>query len=279
MYRALTLSLAIIYTTAHAADIKERTDAHGIAQVWVPPGTFMMGTDNPNFTEPSWAVKVFPTEAPRFETTITEGYWIDKYEATNESFQAFVDADGYTTEAFWSKEGWDWISGRYLPIYPIPCHEGAANLPRACITWYEAEAYAAWRGGRLPTEAEWEYAAAGPSSLIFPWGNEWQDNHANIGDTALPVGSLPAGVSWVGAHDMSGNVMEWVSDWINFDFDRSTQGDNPTGSPTGFKKMEKGGWYGSHPNVSRNAYHHFEDAPIYQDSHIGVRVVTPAKMP
>ena len=87
--------------------------------------------------------------------------------------------------------------------------------PRVCVTWYEAEAYAHWRGGRLPTEAEWEYAARGPESRIYPWGETFDPTRCNLVDSkgAKPVGSYPNGVSWTGLHDMAGNAMEWVADW------------------------------------------------------------------
>jgi formylglycine-generating enzyme required for sulfatase activity len=103
------------------------------------------------------------------------------------------------------------------------------SLPRDSLTWHDASDFCASRGARLPTEAEWEYAARGPDALDYPWGNTF-DTHAlnfcdkncyltakammaasdNYGGTA-PVGSYPQGASWVGALDMSGNVWEWVS--------------------------------------------------------------------
>jgi formylglycine-generating enzyme required for sulfatase activity len=146
-----------------------------------------------------------------------------------------------------------------------------------CVTWYEAEAYARWRGGHLPTEAEWEYAARGPQSLIYPWGNEFDSNRANvIGSTGpTPVGSYPNGVSWVGAHDMAGNAMEWVWDWRDGEYYKLNVQYDPQGPETGTIKIEKGGWYDSNQFVARSAYRHFEDPPSYGDRHIGFRIVTP----
>ena len=82
-----------------------------------------------------------------------------------------------------------------------------------CLTWFEAEAYAAWRGGRLPTEAEWEYAARGPKSTVYPWGDAFDREEANVLNSVAPqpVGSYPTGASWVGAEQLSGNVWEWVA--------------------------------------------------------------------
>jgi formylglycine-generating enzyme required for sulfatase activity len=102
------------------------------------------------------------------------------------------------------------------------------TLPRTNVAWQDAEAHCERRGGRLPTEAEWEYAARGPAGLIFPWGNsfeggranycdagcefQWRDRNINDGwPKPAPVGSYPGGASWVGALDMAGNVWEWTS--------------------------------------------------------------------
>lgn len=87
--------------------------------------------------------------------------------------------------------------------------------PRNCVTWVEAYDYCESRGVHLPTEREWEYAARGPDGLIYPWGNDWNEDNVvwggNSGRHTATVGSKPDGVSWVGAYDLSGNVWEWVS--------------------------------------------------------------------
>jgi formylglycine-generating enzyme required for sulfatase activity len=162
-----------------------------------------------------------------------------------------------------------------LPIDCIP--DALPDEPRVCVTWYEAEAYARWRGGRLPTEAEWEYAARGPQALIYPWGNTFDGSKANLVDSSgpAPVGSFPAGASWVGVQDMAGNAMEWVQDWLDFNYYKQKVKNDPQGPEAGTYKIEKGGWWGSNPFVARGAYHHFEDPPTYQDHHIGFRIVTP----
>ncbi len=261
-----------------------RVDAYGIEQVYVPAGCFMMGTSDAEaeyastLDAPDWSVRRISSEQAQHEVCISSGYWIDRYEVTNAAFQAFVDADGYTTEAYWSQPGWNWLNRQNVDNLPLAdCHGEHADHPRVCITWFEAEAYARWRGGALPTEAQWEYAARGPESLIYPWGNEWDAARANVLDSTwlTPVGSYPDGVSWVGAHDMAGNAMEWVQDWLSRDYDPDSVTD-PTGAARGTMKVEKGGWWGSNPVVARSAYRHFEDPPTYQDHHIGFRVVTPA---
>jgi formylglycine-generating enzyme required for sulfatase activity len=158
---------------------------------------------------------------------------------------------------------------------PRRCPDDAPDIPRRCINWFEAEAYAAWRGGALPTEAQWEYAARGPESTVYPWGDEWDPTRANVVDStaALAVGGYLNGASWVGALDMSGNAMEWVADWLGPHPDGPVT--DPIGPATGSIKVEKGGWWGSNAFVARSAYRHYEDPPDYQDKHIGFRVASP----
>ena len=255
-----------------------RVDPFGIEQVWVPPGTFLMGTaDSTGLEPPPWAAAEINSEQPQHQVTLTQGYWIDKFEVTNAAFAAFVDAGAYQNQDLWSEAGWDWLSKQDVDRLPLTCRSSVQpDHPRACITWYEAEAYSKWRGGRLPTEAEWEFAARGPDSTIYPWGNEWDESKANVVgiDGLVDAGSYPAGVSWVGAFEMSGNAMEWVQDWLDSDYYEGGDMVDPQGPETGVRKVEKGGWWGSDPFVARAAYRHFEDPPTYQDHHIGFRVVS-----
>ena len=264
---------------------KERTDERGVAQVWVPAGTFLMGTDETDPTgelaTPDWARFELASERPQHEVALSTGYWIDTTEVTNTAFQAFVDAGGYQDRSLWSDAGWTWLAGRDATALPAACVDAEPDQPRVCITWYESEAYAAWRGGALPTEAQWEYAARGPSSTIFPWGDDWDASKANVvdSDRLTAVGAYPDGASWVGAVDMAGNAMEWVADWYSAAYYKQEVRDDPTGPDKGSKKVEKGGWWGAVPYVARSAYRHFEDPPTYQDHHIGVRVVSVGEPP
>ncbi len=123
-------------------------------------------------------------ERPETQICFTSAYWIDRTEVTNAQF---------------GSEG----------------HFPGANHPRENLLWSEARDFCAAHDARLPTEAEWEYAARGPDNLIYPWGSELDPNNLvfdrNSGSQTADVGSKPGGVSWVGALDMSGNVFEWVS--------------------------------------------------------------------
>jgi len=256
-----------------------RMDAEGVEQVWVPAGTFPMGTDAvpSDVAIPGWARQELESEMPRHEVTLTRGYWLDQYEVTHAAFQAFIDAGGYQNPDYWSESGWRW-SRRVLDGGQLPaaCLHTESDHPRLCVTWYEADAYARWRGGRLPTEAEWEYAARGPEALHYPDGNDFDPAKANVVDSAgpTPVGAYPEGASWVGAHDLSGNAMEWVDDWLDRDYYKKGVNVDPKGPADGRIKVEKGGWWGSNAYVARAAYRHFEDTRTYQDHHIGFRIVT-----
>ncbi|HEX2907255.1 MAG TPA: formylglycine-generating enzyme family protein [Phototrophicaceae bacterium] len=259
-----------------------RVDKFGIEQVYVPAGCFLMGTSEAeadyarSLDAPEWAAKRLPSEQAQHEVCLSQGYWIDRYEVTHAAFQAFVDAGGYTTPDYWSDAGQKWLKRQKVERLPVECADTEAAHPRTCVTWFEAEAYARWRGGALPTEAQWEYAARGPEARIYPWGSEWNPDFANVVDSdgLTSVGSYPDGASWVGAEDMAGNAMEWVQDWLSSGYDSEAVTD-PTGATRGTMKVEKGGWWGSNPVVARAAYRHFEDPPTYQDHHIGFRVVSP----
>jgi formylglycine-generating enzyme required for sulfatase activity len=259
-----------------------RTDAFGIAQVWIPAGTFTMGTDAKAISTlekqspPPWVASELPSEMPAHKVALSNGYWIDTTEVSNADFAAFVKEGGYTNQALWSEDGWAWLATKDPSRLPVHCNGDVATQPRMCVTWYEADAYARWRGGRLPTEAEWEYAARGPTSSVYPYGDTFDREKANVLDSVSPkpVGSYPSGASWVGALDMSGNAMEWVSDWLGTDYYATSPATDPAGPATGEKKVEKGGWWGSNEFVARSAYRHYEDPPTYGDKHIGFRVAS-----
>ena len=283
---APTVSAPTAEPTATPAAGQLRVDAKGITQVRVPPGSFLTGTSEQQAQSlnvpdvPEWVKKESPSEQPQHEVHLTHGYWIDQYEVINAAFQAFIDAGGYTTRDYWSEAGWTWLR-KHAPRTGCLYQKSKDKADQPCvrITWYEAEAYAKWRGGRLPTEAEWEYAARGPQALIYPWGNTFDNAKANVvDDTGLkPVGSYPDGKSWVNAFDMAGNAMEWVQDWLSTSYYQQGVRDDPPGPATGTIKIEKGGWWGSNPYVARSAYRHFEDPPDYADQHIGFRIVSPAQ--
>src|SRR5204862_3726524 len=108
------------------------------------------------------------SEHPAHEVALSRGYWIDATEVTVAQFAAFKAAGGYDDDTFWSPEGLAWRQAMGGSPLPRHCLEQQPDEPLECVTWHAAEAYATWRGGRLPTEAEWEFAARGPESRVYP---------------------------------------------------------------------------------------------------------------
>jgi len=218
--------------------------------VLVPGGSFRMGSD-----------RHYAEEAPAHTTQVGD-VWIDRYQVTNEQFRAFVDETGYQTVAerpldpeefpgapienlqpgslvFTGTAGpvdlrdlmqwWTWTPGAswQAPHGPGSSIAGLEKHPVVHVAHEDAEAYAAWAGKSLPTEAEWEHAARGGlDGTLFTWGDEPEgadERRANYwhGDfpwraepgygATMPVGSFPA--NGYGLHDMAGNVWEWTADW------------------------------------------------------------------
>lgn len=227
---------------------KSRVDSKGVAQVWVPPGCYEMGSS------PLEDFRAYANETPRHTVCISAGLWMDEFEVTNESFRQFTAAGGFQERRYWSEEGWHAHEGRREP-YPMFAAYDQPRQPRVKITWYEAEAYAAWRGGKLPTEAQWEWAARGPESRRYPWGEEFLDGAANMDRLDLhrprPVGAYPAGRSWCGAEDMAGNVWEWVEDGYDAGAYVHASRLDPFTPPRGALRVIRGGAWGGIPGGSK----------------------------
>jgi formylglycine-generating enzyme required for sulfatase activity len=154
--------------------------------VWIEGGSFLMGSEHG-----------YPEEGPVREVAV-DGFWMQQTEVTNAQYGRCV-ADGACTPP--QAEGWD--------------ASALAEHPVSHVDWEQANAYARWAGGRLPTEAEWEKACRSDDGRLYPWGDgpptpELANFANNIGET-LPVGSLPDGASPYGILDLSGNVWEWTS--------------------------------------------------------------------
>lgn len=179
-----------------------------VTMVLVPAGCFDMGENGEGGTQ-----------------CFDESLWIGKYEVTNAEYAEFIAAGGYDNPDYWTEEGWTerQSAGWTQPAYWTDSTWNGDDQPVVGVSWYEAMAYANWRGMRLPTEAEWEYAARGVDGLLYPWGDEWNPDNLNWADTSpnvtFAVGSFPSGVSWVGAHDLSGNVWEWtLSEYADYPY-------------------------------------------------------------
>ena len=238
----------------------------GMVMVYAPAGEFEMGS-----------TKGDDDEQP-VHTVALDGFWIDRTEVTHAQYERCVAAGACTPRRF---SGFD----------PLDAHD---DHPAIYVTWYQAEAYCRWAGGRLPTEAEWEYAARGPESRAFPWGDEfdgtrlnycdancerdWADQTADDGyaETA-PVGSFPAGASWCGALDMAGNVWEWVADWYADDYYARSPSRNPTGPPSGRSRVLRGGSWGFDPFYVRSANRDDFLVPSNTYGHVGFRCARDAE--
>lgn len=124
--------------------------------------------------------------------------------------------------------------------------EGLEDHPVTNVAWADAAAYCDWRGARLPSEAEWEYAARGPEEFLYPWGNMAGAALANVNDAfdgTTSVGSFTSAASPFGVEDMAGNVWEWTADWYQADYYAVAPRENPTGPDSGTLRVARGGGF------------------------------------
>ena len=194
----------------------------GKDEIHVPGGTFVLGSEND-----AWA---YDNELDAHEVEVAP-FFVDRTPVTNAQFAEFVDGGGYRSPRHWSTAGWewreredaraplyweggrdDWERVRFGVLEPIPPAE-----PVQHVSSYEAEAFAHWAGKRLPTEVEWERAAAWhdhEGKFRYPWGQAWMGFEASLDRrrfSPAPVGSYAGGVSPVGCVQMAGDVWEWTS--------------------------------------------------------------------
>lgn len=211
----------------------------GIPMVLVPVGCFMMGSNNGDRID----------QLPVNEQCFDEPFWIDLTEVTQADFERLGGRKMYTY--------------RYL----------GESRPVDSITWFEARNFCALRGMRLPTEAEWEYAARGVDSWEYPWGNDWNANNRVTGNVARGssnVGSIPEGASWVGALDMISNAAEWVSSlYEDYPYSATDGREADTGDRTDVQRVLRGGWWGGPSHVT--AAYRNSSFPHYGDSPMGFR--------
>lgn len=293
-----------------AAPANIRSNRDGL--IALPGGTFLMGSTGPE----TWPAD---GEGPVREVLL-KPFWISAHTVTNEQFSTFVQATGYVTEA--ERFGWSFvhhsqIAKRDLPAlasnrvaglewwyrvdgaqwrFPLGLSQDLDRLQRwshpvVHVSWSDAEAYAAWAGQRLPTEAEWEYAARGGlAGQMYPWGNDLTPggkHRCNIWQGTFPKedtgvdgyrGTAPARSfkpNDFGLYNMTGNVWEWVSDWFSTSFPATGPKIDPTGPPIGQNKVMKGGSYlchASYCNRYRNSAR-TSNTPDTSTGHLGFRCV------
>lgn len=221
----LALMLLSLGGPVYSAE-KSTTLKGGAELVYIPGGEFVMGGERRDHYAPRHDVKV-------------KSFYIGKYEVTNAQYKKFCDA---TKRKYPENPNWDdnYFLGK--PDYPV-----------LYVTWRDASDFAKWAGGRLPTEAEWEYACKGGTNTLFYWGDELSHDHLNYRGTGgvdqwentSPVDSFPP--NQFGLYDMLGNVWEWVNDWHDPDYYKKSPKDNPKGPQKGDLRVIKGDdWYDDH---------------------------------
>jgi formylglycine-generating enzyme required for sulfatase activity/putative intracellular protease/amidase len=199
-------------------------------------------------------------------------FYMDQYEVTNEQFCEFLN-DGHP-EHFHHKQEIDKQGERYVPKC---CKE---RWPAHGVSWDDAAAYARWAGKRLPTEAEWQWAAGGNEGRKYPWGDDTiTPTRANFGGHIghpLPVGSFSEGRTPEGICDLSGNVVEWCSDWFAEDYYACAPADSPAGPEQGKRRVRRGGCFAMTAEHQTTAARG-SSRPDYRPTCIGFRCVRPAR--
>lgn len=226
------LQAAFVPVTRNANWTPVERDFDGVTMVLVPVGCFDMGSNDGD-----------GDEQPIHEICFDEPFWIDKYEVTNEDY-------GSIGCSAWSSD---------------------PDQARNCVNWFDTSDFCEAREARLPTEAEWEYAARGPDSLVYPWGNDFVANNvvgsSNSGDQTAPVGSRPGGASWVGAMDMSGNLLEWTSSlYVDYPYGDGHESNSDISNP----RVLRGGSFSYSSNGLRSAVR-FGSFPDDGSSGLGFR--------
>ncbi|MBN1813832.1 MAG: SUMF1/EgtB/PvdO family nonheme iron enzyme [Anaerolineae bacterium] len=251
--------------------IQSIADARGMPMVFVPAGPFVMGSESGE-----------GDERP-IHTVMLDAFYIDQYEITNAQFAVFLndqrtESKGVDITIALSRYVEDEDFHLYQRGGLWQTNDGYADHPVVRVSWYDAQAYCEWRGGRLPTEAEWEKAARGTDGREYPWG--WGidcslANYRGCVDSTTAVGSYPVGASPYGCLDMAGNVREWVHDWYQQDYYSISPFSDPLGPESGDIKVLRGGAWTSDPVflyvTDRASY----AQAAFRDNDVGFRCMVP----
>jgi formylglycine-generating enzyme required for sulfatase activity len=216
--------------------------------VSIPGGTFTMGDQNGE-----------PDEYPERKITVSS-FRIERTEVTNAAYQACVEARACDPAPFLGDE-----------------RLGGEDQPVVGVTWLDADKFCKWIGRRLPTEAEWEYAARGTDFRKWPWSGGFNEELANTKsgdpyDATAPVTALPAGASPFGVFNLAGNAAEWVADYYDPTFHRKEGAPivDPTGPASGRERVVRGGSYRDAQHTVRVSVRRAQ-LPTESDSTIGFR--------
>jgi formylglycine-generating enzyme required for sulfatase activity len=225
----------------------------GSEYIWVPPGGFVMGAVLGDH-------EARKDENPRHPVQMSKGFWLRKTPVTVAAYKRF------------SQE-----TGRTMPDPPVFNRTWEKeDHPIVNVSWHDAKAYCQWTGGRLPTEAEWEYAArGGKNGLKYPWGNTINPGRANYGRYGTtPVTEFPPQNHWE-LYDLAGNVSEWVADWYDAKYYRTLSLDHPIqdppGSADGSRRALRGGSWNLITSASLRISARLSDNPEHRLYYIGFR--------
>ena len=291
----------------------EMSNSIGLELVLVPPGEFMMGSDQP---------EAQPREKPVHKVRISRPFYLGKHPVTVAQFKRFAEAANYQSEAERKSQGytgwciqanhWQKVSSDIR--WSKPRFEQTPENPVVLVSWNDAHELCKWATSvagqtvRLPTEAEWEYAARGPGGSTFPWGDRWDPARANHADLSLrktgfsehfadldptlrfpgynrqfggsetdgfaytsPVGTY-RNASWCGVFDMSGNVWQWCEDRLGDAYYPESPSVDPKGPASGLLVVRRGGSWGNDPGNCR-ATQRYCGCDFERDTETGFRIV------
>ncbi|GAB4144052.1 MAG: hypothetical protein Fur0037_11820 [Planctomycetota bacterium] len=292
------LALALVLGGEQAPGTVRIDQVDGAEMVYVPTSRFLrglVGARDRDALERAGRAAIWPQDAVRARSRafaaderparsiLVRGFWIDRREVTNAQYRRFLDWIEKTgdhsrchpdepknkdhTPRYWRE---------FQPLLRDPEYARTApftaetflntDQPVVGVDWYDAFAYAAWAGKRLPTEAEWEKAARGTDGRAWPWGQEFGHGKSNLGGEktgrdirgggcekdgfvyVAPVGSFPAGRSPYGCDDMAGNAAEWCADWYARDAYARGPDVDPKGPRQGTERVIRGGSSRSSPS-------------------------------
>jgi formylglycine-generating enzyme required for sulfatase activity len=286
---AVTLAVKILKQKAQASVSSATAEPTRTARhmTLIAGGTYRMGSDNSEALD----------ARPQHEVFV-DSFWMDVHEVTNAQFSAFVKATSYRTTAermgrAWvfdpHKQKWAFCAGADWrhPLGPDSSIAGRENWPVVQVSWFDATEFARWAGKRLPTEAEWEFAARGGQTELeltqqttrktARTANTWQAEQPADGYlTTSPVKSFQA--NRYGLYDLAGNVWEWCADWYADDYYGAGPDANPSGPVKGTHRIQRGGsWLSSDGDLSLQAWTREKQLPQACHNHVGFRCVKSIK--
>jgi formylglycine-generating enzyme required for sulfatase activity len=221
----------------------EITDAKNVQMMLVPEGEFTMGGDTGD-----------SDKRPAHQVYL-DAFYIDKYEVTNALYEICVDSGSCQMPVATSS----YTRSRYYGNLEF------ASYPMINVNWSQADTYCKWRGGSLPSEAQWEKAARGEVGRTYPWGEGTLDcNRANYGgcrSDTTEVGRYPNGQSPYGVYDLAGNVWEWLADWYSATYYQNSPFANPLGPDSGDYRALRGGAWSSYDISTLRAANRYKITP------------------